>query len=338
MKRMVSHPTSISIFPIFQQINELFLKIRLLPSFSNFVKKAHSFFQGCCRNLLRNLVTSLYNIRFRNVFDRYAIRQMKRKKLKFKPLLIIKSIFSTSSIRPLKNRVCQINETLCSCKRLWLMQRADIHGKNLHERHNRLQEIAEVNPVYCWNRMLFLYRAYFFNENIVIPKPISGKWTQIRQAAWKSIWDTSGQGVCSAAKHDLGYKLFCDKPELESSSPLLHPEHQIHRSDYEEFIRSLKVHIHTHFLKIDAQQMVDNDSKLTLPGTQREWFVIDLATQFWKADPLRKRDDAYSYYLLKCPSQKLLSRHRWEQIVRKRKLDPRPPAARKRGPGKKTAL
>jgi hypothetical protein len=63
--------------------------------------------------------------------------------------------------------------------------------------------------------------------------------------------------------------------------------------------------------------------------------VIDLASKYWKQHPSAKQDDVFDDYLIKCPI-KPLSRPRWEQIVRQRKLDPRPPEARKRGKGKKT--
>lgn len=114
-------------------------------------------------------------------------------------------------------------------------------------------------------------------------------------------------------------------------------EHQIHRRDYEKHLQSLKNHIHAQLFKIEnMKQKAEEDLRSDLPGTQKSSFVIDLASKHWKAHPLANKDEVFNDYCIKCPASRLLSRGRWDQIIRERKLDPRPKEAQKRGPGKKT--
>jgi hypothetical protein len=65
--------------------------------------------------------------------------------------------------------------------------------------------------------------------------------------------------------------------------------------------------------------------------------VVGLASKYWKNYPFAKHDEVFQDYCIKCPTGKILSRPRWDQIIRARNLDPRPPKEKKRGPGKKTS-
>ena len=126
-------------------------------------------------------------------------------------------------------------------------------------------------------------------------------------------------------------------PEYESHlDRFLSVEYQINRKNYEKYLGSLKNHIHAHLFKIEnRKQEVAENPFLALPGTQKGAFVVDLAQKFWKETPLGKQGEAYEYYQAHCPFHKLLKRDRWDQIVRDRGLDPRPPKEKRRSCGKK---
>lgn len=74
-----------------------------------------------------------------------------------------------------------------------------------------------------------------------------------------------------------------------------------------------------------------------MPGTLPGNFVVRISKDYWKSHPLAKRDEVFDHYECNCPAQLLLGRERWEQLVRKHKLDPRSEKdKKKRGLGKKT--
>lgn len=232
----------------------------------------------------------------------------------------------------------RFNEYLVSHKRMGLISKASIAGNDAFEQRRSMEALAETDPLFCWGRMMFFQRCWHFKE--VSPKPnvIKGEWASIRESAWQSAWETSDQIVLLAAKMDLNNSLN-SKPGQFLSSPFLDAEYQIIRRDYEGFLHALKNHLHNHLLELENRQMeqkAEESPLLALPGTQKGAFVIDLAQKFWKENPLGKQDEAYEYYQAHCPYHKLLKRDRWDQIVRDRGLDPRPPEEKRRGRGKKT--
>lgn len=277
---------------------------------------------------IKRSVTHPYGFTFSTLFDQtnFSLLQLR---------------FLSSFCEPQRAALLQdsrFNEHLVSHKRMELISKASIAGNDTFEKRRGMQAIAEINPLFCWNRMIFFQRCWHFKEVSIKPKAIKGEWASIRESAWQAAWETCDQIVLWAAKIDLNNSLNA-KPDTFFPSPFLNAEHQIIRSDYEGFLLALKHHLYDHLLKLEsmqAEQKVEETPLLTLPGSQKGAFVIDLAQKFWKANPLGKQDEAYEYYQTHCPYNKLLKRDRWEQIVRERKLDPRPKEAKKRGPGKKT--
>lgn len=121
-------------------------------------------------------------------------------------------------------------------------------------------------------------------------------------------------------------------------------ELEIHRSDYENHLKAFQEHIHNQVLIIENSKRCEEISPsyetesygLISEGTQRANFVVQLAGECWEKYPKAIYDEAFSYYLSRCPRGKILSRESWERIVRERKLDPRKPGTKKRGKAKKT--
>lgn len=223
--------------------------------------------------------------------------------------------------------------TLPSTKEIY--QKFSIPGHNKNEKRRNMQILADANPAFCWERIQFLHRCYTFNDKISLPNQKKGKWNSIRKAAWKRALNISEAQVLLGAKMVLRQKLLPDY--CANMEAFLIPEHQIHRKDFQNYLQAFQHHIHNHLLKLESlQHKVEEHCLYTLPGTQKEQFVIDLCTDYWKQNPLAKHDEVYQYYLLKCPSNKILSESSLKRIIRKRKLDPRPPGSKKRGKGEKT--
>lgn len=211
-----------------------------------------------------------------------------------------------------------------------------ILGRNNFEKNKKMQALAETNLVFCWERIKFLENCIAANRVLPIPKQLKGRWAAVRKSAWKATFERSDMETLYFAK-----MFFSQKHSSELSSDLdcfLSIDYQINRKNYEKYLGSLKNHIHAQLFKIEnIQQKAANENPLlVLPGTQKSHFVIDLANKNWKINPTAKYDEVFLYYLMHCPANKQLSRSRWEQTIRKSKIDPRPKEAKKRGPGKKT--
>lgn len=170
-----------------------------------------------------------------------------------------------------------------------------------------MQRLAIMNAPFCWDRLCFLWQ-------LGDPNTGENQWTRV-------------------ARQSLASKFALPpRPSLDSILPI---EYQIHRKDYDGYLSAWQNHVHTQLVHISTRQQSKTDCLWELPATQKENFVIDLARKFWNVNPVGNRDAAFSYYTIQCPHYKLLGRDRWNQIVRKRQLDPRQPEERKRGPGKK---
>lgn len=210
-------------------------------------------------------------------------------------------------------------------------------GQNNDEKRLNMQIMAETSFVFCWDKIRFLEKCYTMEDNFPFQKPIKGKWVVIRKLAWQIALKRCEIEVLLGTKMAWGQKL-SSEPSSSTVDAFLMCEHQIHRRDYEKYLRSLVNHVHALLFRVETmEQKVGTNPRHELPGTQKESFVIDLASKYWKAYPQAKYDDVFVDYSINCPATKLLSRPRWEQIIRKHKLDPRSKDAKKRGPGKKTS-
>lgn len=217
-----------------------------------------------------------------------------------------------------------------------------IPGNSIEKRQN-MKFLAETDPVYCWERLQFFSQCYNFKNTKFVPKHIYDKWTSIREIAWQNALERNNIEVLFGANMELGQKLNSESIVLVESFIAL--EHQFHRKDFEEYLKSFQNYIHNHLFILENQvkqsKIIENEARSSedlqgmLPGTQKWNFVVDLASKYWKDTPLANHDEVFGDYLIKCPT-KPLSRARWDQIIRERKLDPRPKEAKKRGKGKKT--
>lgn len=233
------------------------------------------------------------------------------------------------------------NGYLVSDKRMDLMTKASIPGNDVFEKRSTMRALAAIDPFFCWDRMKFFLNCWQFNEKVTLPQRAKSSWEETGRTAWNAMWTACDKMVFLSAKTDLNNAL---SDPRHQPSPFINAEHQIIRKDYEEYLAALKQHLWNHLLQLEqtlaeqkaAAAVEEENPLLELPGTQKKDFVIDLARKFWKDNPLGKRDDAYEYYCAHCPFPKILKRDRWDQIIRKCKLDPRPREVQKRGPGKKT--
>lgn len=194
---------------------------------------------------------------------------------------------------------------------------------------------AETDFGYCWERFQFLEQCYKVSEPII--RRFHGKWESIRETAWHSAWERCENETLKMARWSFINKLISSTNSLHDT--YLSCEKQIHRRHYEQYLKALQRHIYTLLLIIESSKVIPEEvphPNLVTNGTQRANFVIDLAKQCWKAQPLAKRDEAYTHYLSNCPRGKTLSRSSWDRIIRERKLDRRPPESKTRGKSKKS--
>ncbi len=214
-------------------------------------------------------------------------------------------------------------------------RKSSIPGRNSHEKRLNMQITAETSSIFCWERIQFLNRCYTINETSLPLKPSKGSWKKVRETSWQSTSERCDIEVLLGAKMALGQKLSPDLLCLVDS--FLNCKHQVHRGDYERYLRSFKIHIHNQLYNIEnIKQSHNEDSQFPLPGTLKGNWVIDHAPKYWKNHPSANQQDVFDDYRLRCPFKLRLSRTRWEQILRKHNLDPRPKASKKRGKGKKT--
>lgn len=216
-----------------------------------------------------------------------------------------------------------------------LEHKFEIPGRNNDQKRQTMRNLAELNFDSCWKRFMDLEHCYSTPTAPLPLKRFTGKWNIIREQAWNAAWEKSKQETLQFAHAGFCQKL--SEPSNDSISVFLPVEKQIHRRDYEEFLRSFRRHVHMQLYNTTESPQHDSESNphLMSEGTQTANFVIQLARAYWKVHPQAKYDEVFNDYLAKCPLKKALSRPSWERIVRERKLDPRPPGSKKRGSAKK---
>lgn len=242
--------------------------------------------------------------------------------------------FGKQDPRPFRSRPEPIS-SLFSRSTQDLQHKFGIPGQNNDQKRRNMEIMAETNFRCCWERHLNLEQCYKVSPKFPSRQNYLAKWSTIRDKAWEAAWKRCEEEEVQFAH--MAFRQNLSTSSNDSVAAFLPIERQIHRKDYESFLRSLKNHVHAYLPSIENEvKSVGEASELTLSGTLKGNFVTKLALEFWKKYPIGKRDDAFEYYLCKCPHELLLGRDRWDQIIRKSKLDPRPTKERKRGPGKKT--
>ncbi len=337
IKRMVSAPHGISYTPLYQGI---LFRMREFCHFSPlycFMDNAPRLFGEVCSQ--QRLVVARFEHAYPLGTSYFAGRKVEQRKLYKKDKRWglhkhIPKLGAKGSSVPFSRSVGFLPAALFSPKVDAVDKGFLICGRNSHEKWQNMQMIAETDFTFCWERLCFIERCYLTEGILREQKSFKGRWQFIREAAWQASQEMCEDTVLLGAKMSLRKKLASESSDVVDS--FLRCEDQIHRKDCEKYLLSLKNHVHALLFKIEsAWQKAEEHPLLDLPGTQKRAFVIDLAQKFWKANSLGKQDEAYEYYQAHCPYHKLLKRDRWDQIIRDRKLDPRPPEEKRRGRGKK---
>jgi len=339
IKRMITAPNAFSFRPLYARIQSSMWEFRCqYSSFYHFVYGVPHLYRSAQAEQ-RYLIYDLdyFYPKREEYFVHRKVSQHKLAKEDMR-LLFHKKIpllRNQEQGEPRFKRVEQIFPECFSQKSNAIEQKFLILGQNNSEKRQNMLMMAEVTPMFCWERFKFLYQCHTMERDPRPLKWVNGDWASIRETAWQAALERCQTEVLIGAQRFLTDQLI---PNSSSSCMdlFMRYEDQIHRRDFEKYLQSLKNHIHVHLFKMESMQQKVEDEHLALPGTQKDHFVIDLAREFWKTAPLGKQDEAYDYYLVHCPYSKILKRDRWNQIVRERKLDRRPSNAKTRGPGKKT--
>ena len=339
IKRMITRPSEILFTPLYYRIVLSLREFRCKFPFHRCVYEAPRLFRAAELELYSSdLSTHFYDADRKSAIlkriSKYRLRK-KDKRWNLQKKFLDSSCLSNAIhfTRP----VHCISFALNPPKAQAVIRKFSIPGISLQEKRRNMQIMAETNPAFCWERVRFFHQCYAFNNNTpaLTLTPTKGPWKVVREAAWQSALERSATEILSGAKMAFNQKLL-PKPSSNIDVFIAH-EHQIHRKDFEKYLQALQHHIHTQLVKIEStKQKNEPNPTLALPGTQKGDFVIDLASKYWKIHPHAKYDEVYENYCLHCPVSKILSRGRWEQIVRNRKLDHRSKEAKKRGQGKKT--
>ncbi len=340
IKRLITSPNEFSYSPLYIRILKKLMEFHINSRFcSSILYEVPILFRKALSDL--HFASLQLNHIYPSRKGYFTKRKTKRYKMnkKDKRRILHKKIFNPETKEHhvlFKRFVERLPDALFSPKTIEFEQKFFPSGQNNFEKRQYMQIIAEDSPVFCWGKILFLKQCSLMKEPFLARKSFVGPWALIRDKAWQYAFERGEIEVLLGAKISFGQKQTLD-PNSSMDGFLL-CEHQIHRKDYEKYLYSLRNHIQVQLFKLENMQpKVESDPKLVLSGTLKEAFVINLASKYWKAHPLAKLDEVFEDYCLNCPKGKLLlSRYRWEQIVRERKLDPRPKDAKKRGPGKKT--
>jgi hypothetical protein len=335
IKRIVTKPKEITYSTLYRQISFRMWEFRHFSPFCDAIHEIPKLFKDAQFNI--KLGTNQFDYSNSSKALYFAKKMVVPLQLKKKDKLwnFHKKIFthqftSTAFDRPVE---C-LPQALFSPKIEEIEKQFFAPGQNDHEKRQNIIFAAEINPISCWERIQFLKQCFAANEPPV-SIPFKGRWQTIRDSSWQSAQKRCEAGVLLGAKMALMQKL--SPNPCSDVDVFLACEHQIHRKDYEQYIQSLKSHIHHCLLKIEDQQANERNTQGKLPGSQKEWFLIDLAKQYWDENSKAHHDEVFENYLVKCPPDKQLSRDRWNKIIQKNHLDPRSPKDKKRGKGKKTS-
>ncbi len=324
-KKIISEPNGFESLPAYERVLFSLGLFREFSPFCKFIRSGVRLFREIQSQLRVASIQFDYLCRPKGeYFSKRKVYPLKllKKDQKLKLHRLIYNHRSNRSV-PFLRSTERVPEALFSPKIAQVKKRFSIPGQNDYEKRKNMHIMAETTPAFCWEKIQFLCQWCAPSEASSRPKHFKGRWRLIREKAWQYA-----QKKCEIETIQCGKMLPGDFSAIE---------YQVNRSDYEKYLKSLKNHIHSYLFTIeDKEQKPEDNPLLYPPGTQREAFVRDLARKFWKAEPLGKRDAAFNYYRTCCPLSKQLKKGRWEQIIRKQELDPRPKEAKTRGAGKKT--
>lgn len=367
IKRLVTAPKEIGCSPLYSRILSRMWDFRYRSPFCRFISEAWRFFKHAQYELIQT--TNQCPLKKGCFPEKHTISISWENKNRYSHFY--RKIFKPKPIDniPFKRSIESISEDFFCLEAAKIEKKFFIPGQSNLEKRKNMQIQAKINPIFCWERICLLQECNTPRKHFPIRNPLKGPWEQIEKIEWKTALNRCEEETLIAAKAAFVKKLSKtnQSTDILPDSPVESPqnftkesspfsriagtatdhaiidtfvmlEYQIHRRDYEIYLEALKNYIQTQLFRIqDAQKKAEESPLLDLPGTQKEDFVIDLARKFWKTNPLGKRKAAFEHYMTNCPFSKLLSIYRWAQIIRERKLDPRPlEEKKKRGPGKKT--
>lgn len=206
---------------------------------------------------------------------------------------------------------------------------------NHSPQHKRayMQRVATTNASFCWDRLVLLQQCGDIYANPKETKLPTENLKNTQLQIWENAHNRYHHHLVLKTCNFLMRKFAIPpEPSFDESLPI---EYQIHREDYEEYLKSWQNHVYSELARIDNQKYFYPENQLLKEPLQKRAFVIEITGTYYRENPKEKRDDAYSHYCLNCPERsKPLSKTQWNRIVRKYKLDPRKSSEKVRGKGK----
>jgi hypothetical protein len=334
IKRIITCPRETSSSPLHIRLGFAMREFRYHSPFFYFVHEAPALFRKAQSDMVLGVTFAQY---FSSSGERKSrkIIPLKLKKKDKRANMLKKILAKTPKPSKQNIRGAEPTPSLLSPLAQDLEHKFGIPGQNNDQKRRNMKTLAETDFRFCWERLQSLEQCYNVQSKFPPLKRYLGRWNLIREKAWNTAWERCEQEALQLAHMAFRQKL--SPKSNDSIDAFLSSERQIYRRDYEGYLCSLKYHVHIYLRRFENLEMKTvGTSEHALPGTLKGNFVIDLALKFWKTSPFGKRDEPFEYYQCNCPPQLQLRRDRWDQIIRKNKLDPRPKKEQKRGRGKKT--
>lgn len=351
IKRMVTMPSAFSSAVLYNRIHSGMWEFCRDSSFCQFINESPRLFQKAQSELC------LASIRFDHIYsstaDFFANKRVVQYKLRKKSKLkgLNKKIFNAGS---------SINHFLMPSTELIfsdffspeveeIEKKFLIQGQSNLEKRSNIQTKVETNPAFCWQQMRFLQQCCVSTATVPALKPLRGRWTSIRETAWKLTQERCEIEVFLVAQMAFKRKFSSNaSPFIES---FLSRENQFQRNDYEAYLKSLKNHIQAQLLKIqDAQSSRGDKAPTSLVSSQQseglteankdriegEKFIIEHANKYWANIPSASHVRVFNDYKNVCPRGILkYGFTKWKQIIKTNELDPRTPESKKSAAGRK---
>jgi hypothetical protein len=185
---------------------------------------------------------------------------------------------------------------------------------NDYEKRQNMQIMAEINPVFCWEKIQFLQQCYTANGGFPSLTASKGRWSLIREIAWKSAHERCEIEALLGAKMALKQKM--SHEPCSSIDSFLMCEHQIHRGDYEKYLQALKNHIEIQLFRIqDAQTasrapyaapalpQLERLTEADQCRIERENFIVDHAKKYRAEFPLESHRNMFEAYKKRMSSE-----------------------------------
>ncbi|MGC2595232.1 MAG: hypothetical protein WA347_03020 [Rhabdochlamydiaceae bacterium] len=347
IKRIITAPEGITFSLLYNRICFRMWEFRCSSPFFRFIYETPKLFRAAQSkiNLASSQFDHFYPSRERYFAQRKIILCKLSKKDKRRDLH--KKIFvpMPNKIVPFKRSAECMPSAIFSQKTEAIEKKFFIPGQNDYEKRQNMQIMAETNPAFCWERIQFLQQCYGVNENSQALMPSKGRWSLIREMAWKSAQERCAIEALLGAKMALKQKL--SHEPCSSIDSFLMCEHQIHRGDYEKYLQSLKSHIEIQLFRIQdaptasqvphatpALPQLERLTKADQCRIERENFIVEHAKKYRAEFPLESHCNMFKAYKKECPQRLLYAMTKWKGVIKNHKLDPRTPKEKKKNAGR----